>query len=972
MMLKNNVINIIHQNIRSMRQNFDSFLVELSSWDKFPEVIILSEIWVKNIELQLYSLPNYKLFANTNEGYRAGGIAVYIANEINNFECENLSFRTADCLKIKLNIFDSVFYIVAIYRLQDYSINMFVNELQDFFSKRNNFKMSENIIFIGDVNIDILKQDNNEVEFYKIVMASEGFESLINVPTRVTVGTCSCIDHVFARPASSNKVGCESTVIRNNVTDHYTIVVRLVSDNRVMCSDGPPPTLHNATRISYDKLNELLEAVDWSVVYGQANASTAYDLFEGLIQQCIVQATVTLNCKSVKKKLKPWITNYLSQQITKRNELYKKIKNKPLDDKFRKYYITFRNKLNKKIKFTKFEYYKRKFENNYSNPKAMWKTVKEVAGQAKSKNNFSLISGSVVISDPLTIANMFNKYFLTVVDEVVGYQNIPNNFENMYYKDFFPIYSEHSSILITYVHKEDVEKAIKSLKNGKSPGRDGISSMLLKSTYSSYLDVITYIINLSFKTGVFPDKLKNAVVVPIHKAGPTTTCSNFRPISLISTISKIFEKIMKEKVLRFLQNTKFFSDRQFGFRVGINTEAALLKFVGEIIEGINEGKVVSGLFLDIKKAFDTVNHNILLEKLYNCGIRGVVNDWFRSYLNGRKQSVRINGCYSDMGDIKHGVPQGSVLGATLFIIYINDLCKASFKGSVTAFADDTAFCYIENTQDVIEMNIKFDLGMLKWWFTKNKLVLSPEKTNFINFSLRSNTTSMNSVYYKCLQCLDGDGNCLNCNEICITSKVKYLGIILDKELSWKSHLSNVRSKLISCIRLFYFLRRVCSIQILRSLYFALVQSRLEYGIACWGGTYKTALNSISILQKCFIRIILSKHKTEASYPCFLQLNILPLRNLYIYKVLKIFFLNSGSLPEIRNPYRDKLRTVQMYKVPRPNCTFYTKYFNFVAPRIFNKLPLWIKVLKDKNKFLRSVKNWLLNIENMDALLVIEQ
>jgi hypothetical protein len=383
---------------------------------------------------------------------------------------------------------------------------------------------------------------------------------------------------------------------------------------------------------------------------------------------------------------------------------------------------------------------------------------------------------------------------------------------------------------------------------------------------------------------------------------------------------------------------------------------------------------VSGLFLDIQKAFDTVNHQILLQKLYDCGVRGVAHAWFSSYLNNRQQCVKINGVFSDMGTIRHGVPQGSVLGATLFLVYVNDLCSGRFKGQITAFADDTALSYVSSNWSESESKILSDLETLKWWFSKNKLVLSTMKTNCINFSLRNSVEFENKIMYKCLNCLNSRSVCIKCSEISGVKEVKYLGVILDSELNWKNHILKMKAKLLSGIRLFYYLREVCSIQTLRCLYYALVNSRLEYAIVAWGGTYRSTIIPIEKIQKWYVRLILMKNSREPSHPCFVNLKILPLRCIYIYKVLKAFFLKSGNLPSNINFFRIGLRNASNFRVPKPNITYFTKTFNYTAPRLFNKLPKNIKCIKNICKYLNSVKHWLLgkNREEVEELLSIVQ
>lgn len=462
--------------------------------------------------------------------------------------------------------------------------------------------------------------------------------------------------------------------------------------------------------------------------------------------------------------------------------------------------------------------------------------------------------------------------------------------------------------------------------------------------------------------------MKEAIVIPIHKKDSKLIPQNYRPVSLVITFSKILEKLMKKRLLSFLDKISYISLRQFGFQSGTNTEKALLHYVSTVYEGINKGKCVSGLFLDISKAFDTVNHKILLSKLYRAGIRGIVLDWFKSYLNERTQIVRVNGVCSDRINIKHGVPQGTVLGPVLFLVYINDLCQGNFKGHLTSFADDTALCYVEGNWEDVLKSLNSDLKMLKWWFLKNYMVLSVEKTSYMNFSLRGIPNNFEGlVKYRCSKCLIADSECESlCSIIKYNQCVKYLGVFLDQGLNWKQHISDLKLKLNKTLRIFYFMQNLCPIEVKRTLYCALVQSRMEYGLLIWGGVYLSRLQPLIMQQKRLVRIVMSKSYSEPSRPLFISLKVLPLRHLFIYKVLRNFFVRSGNIPENENEWIERLRNPRLVFVPKPKTTFFTKCISFLAPSILNRMPVTLKNISSIHLFNREAKNWLLSLESEDV------
>ena len=334
------------------------------------------------------------------------------------------------------------------------------------------------------------------------------------------------------------------------------------------------------------------------------------------------------------------------------------------------------------------------------------------------------------------------------------------------------------NFLIAHISNEEVLGIINKLEN-KSTGPQSIPIKLLKLIPDLILIPLCTIINQSFITGKYPDALKISKVIPIHKSGATCNLNNYRPISLLSIFDKIMEKVMHKRLYDFLQKHNILFQNQFGFRKNNSTTSALLQITEKIKESIDNKKYGCGIFIDLSKTFDTVNHEILLRKLEHYGIRGVVLDWFNSYLSNRKQYVYLNGESSQLENITCGVPQGSVLGPLLFLIYINDLPNISEVLQFYLFADDTNIYYENESIIKLEKIINHELKKLYTWLIVNRLSLNIDKTNFLVFH-PYNKPVMQRITIK-----------IHKHAITEKSQIKYLGIMIDATLTWKAHIEKI-------------------------------------------------------------------------------------------------------------------------------------------------------------------------------------
>ena len=445
------------------------------------------------------------------------------------------------------------------------------------------------------------------------------------------------------------------------------------------------------------------------------------------------------------------------------------------------------------------------------------------------------------------------------------------------------------NFIIVHISNEEILDIINSLEN-KSTGPTSIPLKLLSLIPDLIITPLAYIINLSLTTGEYPELLKVVKVIPIHEGGSTQDVSNYRPISLLSIFDKIIEKIVHKNLYFFLEAHNILFKNQFGFRRHNSTTHALIQITELIKKSIDKGKYGCGIFIDLGKAFVTVNHEILLTKLEHYVIRGNMLESFRSYLSKRKQYISVNGQSYELLDITCGVPQGSVLGPLLFLIYTNDLPNVSELLDIYLFADDINIYYESKTLDDIEKTLNEELNKLFIWLNVNRLSLNIDKTNYIIFH----------PYNKPMK----DHITIKINNKVIDQKefIKYLGILMDSTLSWKFHISNISKKTSRSIGIMYKLRPFLPLKVMKDVYYSLVYSHIIYAIEVWSSTFKTELNKILILQKRALRLMTfsglypdTPGPLCPSNPIFSKLNMLKVSDIHKYQVLKFVFKSINML-----------------------------------------------------------------------------
>lgn len=940
---------ILHQNIRSLRVNFDTFSAYIATLNPQPDLIFVSEIWIYSHESDEFHLPNYNFIACCNDTYRSGGVGVLINRNYPNFSIQQYNWTSADLLIVNIQFDSQAWTFVCIYRFHNKDISTFCNDLEILLRSLNNC----NIVILGDINVNILNY--SEAFNYLSMLASNGFLSLLNEPTR----DLACLDHLFAKTDAPYEFIVDNLPLY--FSDHNLISMRILFPDICQMQTAPTPTF---TKINYDKLRNYLQIENWETVFSVSDCNVAFCSFIKILKSHVDSSKEKIVIGQ-KKALKPWMNSNLLRKISKLKKFSKKLRRYPENVRLKRYTIDLSRSVSLQVKSVKCNYYRSKFEQIGTDSKTAWKIIDDVLGRNHHRNQITQIykhQTDTLLSCPMDISNEFNTFF-TNISSSSNYSNSVLDDSNRFIVGTPKNFS--SSCFFEPISGLEIAYAIKNLQSKSSKGYDEVDNFIIKNCSWFLVDVLKYLFNLSLESGVFPDVLKIAVVLPVHKKGDVLKLNNYRPISLLSSFSKIFEKLIKRRVVCYLDHIKFLNDNQFGFRDGKSTEDALLNFLSRIYLSLNKSLKPLALFVDISKAFDTVDHNILLTKLYTIGFRGKVLGWFGSYLRNRRQVVKINAAVSDTGNLSCGVPQGSVLGPLLFLIYFNSIFEINLLGHATAFADDLALIYSQTNQNYnVQQSLNEDLTELAKWFYYNKLTIS-NKSKILHFGSLTTTVASDSIMYHVYWC-DKKNCASHCFELEAVKEFKYLGIVIDSQLNWKSHLDNRRKHVITAVYKFYNIRKFCPTPMLRKLYHALVESIIMYGISAWGGTYFSNIEDLYIAQKRIVKLIYNCPRSTATVPLFRKLNILPLRYLYVYKVLKLFFVRSTSHHN-RITYTYNLRNPNRFGIILCNSEKCRRFYLYMAPFWFNMIPEHLKELPTDRRhvFEKGIRNWLLNIDDIE-------
>ena len=947
-----NSFSLLHTNICSLQYNGDDLVNLLAKHEFKFDIVAVSETWNPDYKEHTFQPPilaGYKPYKGTSGSSLKGGCGIYISDELKPFarpdlnikikddDCELETYWTEIIMENQPNRLIGVVYRHPSRKNDKKSIEL-INETLIKIRKEN-----KKVLIAGDFNYDLLKHEFDPIigEFLQM-MIDNSYQPCITEPTRIVNNNRpSLVDNIFSNSIET----CVSGNLFDKISDHLPsfIIVQNVKNK------PKPKSIQRRNMKNFDALKYqadlylVLQDLELHKNSAYKNAEVAYNFFHKKNAAILNQLAPIefLTRKQVELELKPWITKGILTSTRVKSKLFKLFKKTKNND----FYVQFkfyRDTINSLLRKSKKQYHKSYFMQHAQNIKKTWKGINNLLnrqGNLKVSDIFLNIDGKL-FTDQKMVVDKMNKYFVNVAVDLANKIPKPNKNHQHFLKN-----PNVHSLFLTEIGPDEIHKIIKDLGIAKSGDIYGNTPNLVKLGGPVLIQILTILFNKSIDQGIFPSALKLSKIVPIHKGDSIFEVSNYRPISLLPIFSKILEKLMYSRVIDFITKYNILYTNQFGFQKGMSTEYAINSLLHNIVHSINKDETGFCILLDFAKAFDTVNHEILLDKLQYYGIRGTALKWFQSYLLDRMQCTEIGNTQSNLEYVKCGVPQGSILGPLLFLLYINDIVLSSKLFKFTLFADDTTLFYsLKNAKDAAEI-INTELAKISEWLAANKLSLNVDKSKLLVFNnkkrIKINIT-------------------LNGQSLKEVDHAKYLGILIDNKLNWLPQINAIKLKVSKGLGLLAKIRHYVPSETLRSLYFSFVNAHTDYNLLNWGMAAPSNLRPIHTKINKALRIMTFRSRDYSSIPLYKELEILPLEQSFNLK-------NAKHMWKFHNDYLPKSLLSNFNYNSRNQITksfsrldSLKRFSLFTAPKIWNELPKPIKEKSTLKSFSECAKKHFLN------------
>lgn len=911
-----------HLNVNGLRSKLDYIKVFLH--EHKLDILALNETKIdSHVTNADITIPGYNIF-RCDRNKHGGGVLIYAIDTLPTKKLSHLSKDNIESIWIEVKLKkSSPIFLCSIYRPPAKGKDLVMVERLSRYIKDclKNLPKNPEVFILGDLNCNFNKP-NNLTRILKDCLVSCNLKQFIDKDTRTTISSSTLIDLFI----SNSEHICHSSVIDMGLSDH-SFIYAIHKWKRVKI---PAKVIKSRSFRNFNKENFLydLHSVNWNEILNKDNLDTACNIFNEFVTN-IIDQHAPIKSSRVKGNCPQWLNDDLIHAIKERDFLKKKASKTKLIADWDKFKFK-RNQVNKMKERLKGHHYGNKINEDASDPKRLWKTLKELVPDKENKNVPSSISkNDMEINDPKGVSNSFNSFFATIGSTLAQKFTSDTSDVNIKCNDKNFIFKE--------VDENTVTKMITGLKNNKATGTDKIGVRVLKAGLQVFSPVLTKLFNKSLTTGYVPSCWKNKRVSPLFKSGDPSDVNNYRPISILPVVMKVFEKIVHEQMVEFLLENNLLNCKQSGFRKLHSTSTAAIDVSDYILNEMGKGKYVGAVLIDFKKAFDTVDHKILLKKLYCYGFRDGSFDWLESYLSNRHQVTLVNNTMSDViSEESYGVPQGSVLGPLLFLVYINDLESAIHNSYFHLYADDTIIIQSCNSPIELKSALEIELNNVKQWIHINKVTINTDKTEVIFFGNKTKLKACTDIT------ISYDGI-----ELTSRKKVKYLGVIFDSNLSWKSHIKSVVSKSYYKFNKIRYISSYLNDETKQLLINALVMPYLYYCSPTWCNANNSSLKKVN---KLFSNINTFVGRDASDLNSLFNFNSSISIFKAVHEIAPAYLSNKLTLIKSNHCHSTRSSTSNMLVSHRSGARCFNRTFLYSSPKLWNSLPDDIRKLNSLLQF----------------------